>query len=269
MNVTSQFETEQQARRAVIAACLKMNALGINQAKAGNISVRWHRGAKDGFLITPSGLPYEDTTEDDIVWLAIDDDPDHPQPSPLLKFFPNAAIAGTANTEIDPPARPVSPPSSEWRMHSMIYRQQPPQRAGAVVHTHSPHATSLACLPRIQTEGIPAFHYMIAVAGGATIRCAPYATFGTQALSDFAADALRDRCACLLANHGVLAYQSSLPRALTLAHEVETLARMYWQALQIGAPVILDDAEMQRVIERFKTYGKPALKANVSGNSNE
>lgn len=281
MTMTSEFETEQQARRAVIAACLKMNALGINQAKAGNISVRWHRGAKDGFLITPSGLPYEDTTEDDIVWLAIDDDPDHPQPSPLQKFFPNAAITGAnagssegsstrsgSNADTRALVRPVSPPSSEWRMHSMIYRQQPPQRAGAVVHTHSPYASSLACLPRIQTEGIPAFHYMIAVAGGTTIRCAPYATFGTQALSDFAAVALRGRCACLLANHGVLAYQNSLPRALTLAQEVETLARMYWQALQIGAPVILDDAEMQRVIERFKTYGKPALKAITPGNSN-
>jgi L-fuculose-phosphate aldolase len=248
--VKHEFKTENQARRAVIDACLKMNTLGINQAKAGNISVRWHRGARDGYLITPSGLPYEDIGLDDIVWLAIDDDLDQTAPNPLLKLFPNAAVRQASH----PPGRTAS---SEWRMHAMIYRQQPADRASAVVHTHSPHATSLACLPRIQSEGIPAFHYMIAVAGGSNIRCAPYATFGTQALSDHARDALRDRNACLLANHGVLAYQKSLSRALTLAHEVETLARMYWQALQLGAPLILDEAEMQRVIERFKTYGPP------------
>lgn len=247
----AEFDSENQARRAVIDACLKMNTLGINQAKAGNISVRWHRGAKDGFLITPSGLAYEDTQEDDIVWLALDDDPDQPLPNPMLNFFPEAILSSSPES-----AAVVHPPSSEWRMHSMIYRHQPGSVAAAVVHTHSPHASALACLPKIQSDGIPAFHYMIAVAGGSTIRCAPYATFGTEELSGFARVALDDRRACLLANHGVLAYQKSLGMALVLAQEVENLARMYWQALQIGSPKILDDEEMQRVIEKFKTYGQ-------------
>ncbi len=141
-------------------------------------------------------------------------------------------------------------------MHSMIYRYQSAQAAAAVVHTHSPHASSLACLPKIQAEGIPAFHYMIAVAGGSNIRCAAYATFGTEELSRFAQDALTDRRACLLANHGVLAFQKSLAQALTLAQEVENLARMYWQALQLGSPKLLDESEMQRVIEKFKSYGQ-------------
>jgi L-fuculose-phosphate aldolase len=121
------------------------------------------------------------------------------------------------------------------------------------VHTHAPFATSLACLHR----GIPPFHYMVAVAGGPDIRCAPYATFGTQQLSDHALAALADRNACLLANHGMIALGASLARALALAVEVETLAEMYWRALQVGDPVLLSDAEMAVVLERFATYGQP------------
>ena len=254
------FDNENRARRAVIDACLKMNALGINQAKSGNISVRWHRGGSDGYLITPSGLPYEDTREDDIVWLKIDDDPDLPSGNPLLKFFPDALPTGLdASNRTSNSGRRAS---SEWRMHAMIYRHQYIDTAGAVVHTHSPYASSLACLPRIQTEGIPAFHYMIAVAGGSTIRCAPYATFGTAELCGFAEAALIDRRACLLANHGVLAFHHSLAQALTLAQEVENLARMYWQALQLGEPKILGDDEMQRVIEAFKTYGQSTTRTS-------
>lgn len=245
----NRYPTENAARRAVIDACLKMNALGINQAKSGNISVRWQRGAKDGYLVTPTGLPYEETTEDDIVWLALDEDPEHPPPNPVLAVFPQAQVP-----RVDRPGRL---PSSEWRMHAMIYREHAAQTAGAVVHTHSPYATSLACLPKIQSEGMPAFHYMIAVAGGNDIRCAAYETFGTEALSQAAARALAGRFACLLGNHGVLAYQKSLASALTLAHEVETLARMYWQAMQLGQPVILPDDEMSRVLAKFKTYGQP------------
>ena len=123
---------------------------------------------------------------------------------------------------------------------------------GAIVHTHSPFATTLACLDR----GIPAFHYMVAIAGGSDIRCAPYATFGTQALSDHAVAALAGRRACLLAHHGMIATGPSLQGALALAVEVETLAEMYWRALQVGEPRLLPDDEMHVVLEKFATYGQ-------------
>ena len=122
----------------------------------------------------------------------------------------------------------------------------------AIVHAHSPFATTLACLGR----GIPAFHYMIAIAGGSDIRCAPYATFGTQELSDAALAALTDRRACLLANHGMIAVGDSLASALALAVEVEALAEQYWRALQIGDPKLLAEAEMERVLVKFRTYGR-------------
>jgi L-fuculose-phosphate aldolase len=122
------------------------------------------------------------------------------------------------------------------------------------VHTHASHCTTLACLPAVQRGGIPAFHYMVAVAGGHDIRCAPYATFGTQQLSDHALAALAGRSACLLANHGMVAVGATLEAALATAVEVEALARMYWQALQLGEPVVLPDDEMARVLERFADY---------------
>ena len=140
-------------------------------------------------------------------------------------------------------------------MHQVLYRDR---AAGAVVHLHSPHATSLACLPRIQREGIPAFHYMVAAAGGVDIRCAPYHLFGTVALAEAARVAMAGRTACLLANHGLLAMGDTLDAAVRVAVEVETLARMYWQALQVGEPVILDAAQMAEVIERFASYGPDA-----------
>jgi L-fuculose-phosphate aldolase len=207
-------------RQQVIDTALKMNALGINQGKSGNVSVR----SKEGFLITPTGLPYEHTTPEDIVFMRLDGSCD------------GARL-----------------PSSEWRFHRDIYAHRP--EANAIVHAHSPHATTLACLGR----GIPAFHYMVAVAGGRDIRCAPYATFGTQQLSDHALLALQDRKACLLAQHGMIATGASLEKALALAVEVETLAHIYFQALQIGEPAILPDDEMDRVLEKFKTYGQAAV----------
>jgi L-fuculose-phosphate aldolase len=143
-------------------------------------------------------------------------------------------------------------PSSEWRMHLDIFRARPD--AGAVIHTHGTHVTALACL----RTGIPAFHYMIGVAGGTDIRCADYATFGTQALSDNMLKALAGRSACLLANHGMICFAADLAKALWLAGEVETLARQYWCARQIGAPVELSEAEMAGVLARFRTYGKQA-----------
>ncbi len=204
-------------RQEIIDACLKMNALGINQGSAGNISAR----VEGGLLITPSGMPYETLTPDDIVFMATD----------------GSVPPGQMN------------PSSEWRFHLDILNAR--GDAGAVVHTHAMFATTLACLHR----HIPAFHYMVAVAGGDSIRCAPYATFGTQALSDYALKALQDRRACLLANHGMIALGETLANALALAVEVETLAAQYWRAVQAGEPVLLPADEMQRVLEKFQTYG--------------
>jgi len=206
-------------RKAVIAACREMNALGINQGTSGNVSARTPDAER--FLITPSGMPY-----------------DALEPADIVEMDTGAGYRGDRL------------PSSEWRMHLDIYRARP--EAGAVVHTHAPYATALSCL----RATIPAFHYMVAVAGGTDVRCADYATFGTAALSRAMLAALQDRKACLLANHGMIAYGPTLAKALALAVEVETLARQFWTARLLGEPVILDDAEMQRVLARFRTYGK-------------
>ncbi|HMN80334.1 MAG TPA: class II aldolase/adducin family protein [Burkholderiaceae bacterium] len=236
----SPFVTEDAARRAVIDACLRMNALGINHGKAGNVSVRWSRGAADGYLITPSAVPYESLTEDDIVWLPLG----APAPAPA---------AGELFESAPPPRRT---PSTEWRMHRLLYERGDGPAAGAVVHAHSSHATTLACLPRVQQHGIPPFHYMIAVAGGHDIRCASYATFGSEELAAAIGPAIAGRNACLIANHGLLVCGATLDAALALAVEVEALARMYWQALQLGEPVLLPAAEMDRVLEKFRDYGR-------------
>ena len=213
---------EQALRRAVIATALAMNARGINRGKSGNVSARLSGTGFDGFVVTPTGLAYEETQPEDIV--------------PVTQ---------------DGEARGSRLPSSEWRFHRDIYRARPD--VNAVVHTHAPFATTLACLSR----GIPAFHYMVALAGGRDIRCAPYATFGTQELSDRALAALDGRKACLLAQHGMIAVGASLPAALALAVEVETLAEIYWRALSIGQPETLADAEMDLMVEKFRTYGQP------------
>jgi L-fuculose-phosphate aldolase len=182
-------------------------------------------------------MPYAQIEPGDIVAMPLDSD------APRASGAPGAAgMEGFG-------ARRA--PSSEWRFHRDIYRARPD--ADAVVHTHAPFCTSLACLRR----GIPAFHYMVAVAGGKDIRCAPYATFGTQSLSDHALAALDGRKACLLANHGMIGIGATLSAALALSVEVETLAEMYWRALQLGEPVLLDDAEMGVVLEKFRTYGQP------------
>lgn len=199
-----------------------MNAAGINRGKSGNVSTRLRRDGFDGFLVTPTGLAYIDIAPDDIVAMTLDGE-----------------------------AEGNRLPSSEWRFHRDIYANR--NDAGAIVHTHAPFATSLACLHR----SIPAFHYMVAVAGGSDIRCAPYATFGTQTLSDHALAALADRRACLLANHGMIALGATLEVALALAVEVETLAEMYWRALQIGEPILLSADEMASVLRKFATYGQP------------
>ena len=209
--------TELQLRKNILATALAMNSLGINRGTSGNVSARW----KNGFLITPSGRRYEDTRPVDMVF-------------------------------IDAAGKPRGKwaPSSEWRFHHDIYRNR--SDAHAVVHTHSSFATTLACLGK----DVPAFHYMIAVAGGHDIRCAPYATFGTQKLSNHALKALSGRKACLLANHGMIATGDSLEKALSLAVEVEALCEQYWRALQIGKPKILSTREMNTVIGKFSSYGK-------------
>ena len=207
---------ELAAREEIIACCLKMNALGINQGTSGNISMRW----KKGMLITPSGVPYEQLEPDDIVFMDMKGKHDRTQM-----------------------------PSSEWRFHLAI--QQNRKDVNAVVHTHSVYATSIA----IKGLDIPAVHYMVAAAGGPTIRCSPYATFGTEELSIYALQALEGRTACLLGNHGVIATGVSLFKALWLAKEVEVLAQQFFLTMQMGGPKLLSDEEIERVVEKFKGYG--------------
>lgn len=204
-------------RAAMVDICRRMNASGINQGTSGNLSMRHG----DGFLITASSLPYDTMQPEDLVEMAFD-----------------GTYVGRR-------------PSSEWRFHRDILRARPD--VDVVLHCHSVYATTLA----IHHKTIPAFHYMTAVAGGATIRCAAYATFGTQALSDAALVALEGRKACLLGQHGQIALGKTLEAALWLAIEVETLSRMYVQALTLGEPPILPDDEMERVIEQMRrmSYG--------------
>ncbi len=204
-------------REAMIATARKMNAAGLNQGTSGNLSVR----VEGGFLLTPTGMDYDALVPDDLV---------------LMRF--DGSHEGRRR------------PSSEWQLHRDILAARP--EAGAVLHAHSMFCTTLACLRR----GIPAFHYMISAAGGSDVRCAPYATFGTEELARGALAALEGRKACLLANHGMLSLGADLAGAFKLAVEVETLAAMYWRALQVGEPVVLDGAEMARVIDKFKTYGQ-------------
>lgn len=205
------------AAAEVIATALAMTPAGINRGKSGNVSRRFG----DGYLITPTGIDYDLLQPQDIV---------------LIDKLGRWDKAGRE-------------PSSEWRMHHDIYAAR--ADAGAIVHAHPVYATALACL----RQGIPAFHYMVAAAGGRDIRCSDYALFGTQALSDTMLRALEGRRACILANHGIIAYGRDLRKALALAVEVETLAEQYAVACQLGEPVLLSDAEMDDALNRFQTYG--------------
>lgn len=216
-------EDSRALRSQVIATAAAMNTAGINANRAGNVSVRCSRGATQGLLITPTGVAYDQLAPDGLVFLRLAD--------------------GRASGRLAP--------SSEWRFHLDVLRQRP--EFGAVVHTHSPSATALACHGR----GLPPFHYMIAAAGGSDVRCAPYATFGTQTLSDLVVAALSNRRACLLAHHGVVACGTTLDAALSLAIEIEHLARIYLQACTLGEPPCLSDAAMAEAIEKFAGYGQP------------
>ena len=208
---------EQALRVQMLAAALQLDARGLNRGSTGNLSVR----VGDHWLVTPSGMAVQDLSSQSMV-------------------------------QMDFSGQPLGPgkPSSEWRFHRDILASR--TDVGAIVHTHSRFATALACMHR----EIPAFHYMIAIAGGNSIRCAPYALFGTQELSDLALEALQDRKACLLGNHGLIALGNDLTKALAVAIEVESLCEQYWAALQLGEPKILNALQMQAVHEKFKTYGQ-------------
>jgi L-fuculose-phosphate aldolase len=210
---------DQHLREGVVAACQELARIGLTHGTSGNVSVR--RDASS-FFISPTGVAYETLDASDV---------------PLLTF--NGHWFGHRR------------PSSEWRFHRDILKVR--SDAGAIVHTHSPYATALACTGR----GIPAFHYMVAVAGGNDIRCAAYHTFGSQELSDAAVAALEGRRACLLANHGLIAIGAGLAAALALATEVENLAVQYCAALSVGEVRLLDEAQMRQVVEKFRTYGRP------------
>ena len=204
-------------KAAVLAAARRLNTIGLNRGSAGNVSAR----SGDGFIITPTGMAYDDCAADDMVSMGLDGE-----------------------------IRSTRKPSSEWRFHRDIYAARP--EAGAVAHTHAPFATALACME----SGIEPFHYMIARFGGRDVRCAAYATFGTQELSDAVLAALAGRNACLMAHHGMIAFGHDLGNALDLALELETLCEQYWRVLQLGDPKLLPDDEMERVLEKFGGYGQ-------------
>ncbi len=208
--------SELMTRESVVTACLDMNRLGINQGTSGNISVRW----QGGLLITPTSLPYDQMTPEDIVFLDMDGRP-----------------SGD------------NQPSSEWRFHRDIMKAKP--EVGAIVHAHPMYSTIIA----IMGKEIPPLHYMIAVAGGHTIPLAPYATFGTEELSRNAVTALKDRAACLLQHHGLIATGPTLDKAMWLAVEVETLAQQFHGCLQVGPPPLLSVEEIDHVRARMGEYG--------------
>jgi L-fuculose-phosphate aldolase len=197
----------------------------MNRASSGNCSVR----VSGGFLVTPSGIPAEELSEELLVEMNLEGD----------------VVSGPSKLQKGSSVKP----SSEWRFHRDIYAMRP--EVNAVVHSHSPFATTLACL----NLDIPPFHYMIAVAGGDSIRCAPYQLFGTQELSNAALQALNGRKACLLQNHGMIAIGSSLQDAMRVAIETESLCEQYWRVIQVGKPHLLTSEEMSRVLEKFKSYG--------------
>jgi len=206
-------------REQIVAACKRLDSSGLNRGTSGNVSCR----EGEHFLITPTGVPVDEIT-----------------PSKIVSLDFEGKVMGPGK------------PSSEWQFHSAIFKARP--EINAVVHTHAPHATALACL----REDLPPFHYMIAIAGGDSVRCAPYALFGTDTLSQHAVTALADRKACLLANHGMITLGRNLDEAMAVAIELESLCHQYLIARQVGHPVLLSADEMRAVIERFKSYGKHA-----------
>jgi L-fuculose-phosphate aldolase len=213
--------SEAALRQAIVATARAMNSSGLSPGRSGNVSARF----RDGMLITPSGLAYTEMGPEDVV-----------------RVGPDGSVPKGQRA-----------PSTEWHFHLAAYGARPDMNA--LVHTHSLHATVLACAG----QSIPAFHYMVAVAGGDDIPLAPYATFGTPELARHVGEGLRHRKACLLAHHGQVAMGPSLDAALELAHEVEILAEQYWKVRVLGGGKILPKAEMARVLEKFETYGRAAV----------
>jgi len=206
-------------RDDAVAAVRRLDALGMNRGSTGNVSQR----QDDGMLITPTGMGADDLRPQDMVWVGWD---------------------GTRRGNWQP--------SSEWHFHQAVYLARPDLRA--VVHTHSVHAAALACL----RKPLPAFHYMVAVAGGNHVPCIPYHLFGTEALSTAVANAMADRDACLMANHGLVAAGASMARAMKVVQEIESLCEVYLKALAVGEPAVLSDDDMAAVIEKFRSYGRSA-----------
>jgi L-fuculose-phosphate aldolase len=219
---------EKDLRQSLVTRCRDLEKYGLNQGTAGNLSVR----LDDTMLITPSAVPYDLLT------------------SAMIARMP---LNGNDGDWFGP-----LPPSSEWRIHLDIFRARPD--VDALIHTHSLYATTLSLL----RKPIPAAHYMIAAFGGPTIRCTDYASFGTQELSDLAVAGLEDRTGLLLGSHGMVVAGRSLDEAMWRAVELETLAKMYYLASSIGTPAILDDDEIARIVERFKTYGYKPPKERAS-----
>lgn len=213
-------KSELQSRCDVIETALAMSRSGLSPGRSGNVSCRF----ADGMLITPSGMAYEQIDPKDIVFVKGD-----------------GSVPGKQRK-----------PSSEWHFHLAAYSVRADRNA--LVHTHSLHATVLACAHR----AIPSFHYMVAAAGGKDIPCVPYATFGTEELARYVADGLKERDACLMANHGLAALGDTLASALELAFEVEVLSEQYFKVLLLDAQHNLSDAEMSLMVEKFKSYGQKA-----------
>ena len=208
-------------RKEVIKYSIKLNTTNLSPLRSGNISVRSDEDGIQGFLITPSGKKYDRLKEDDIVFVSND---------------------GNHDTNLKP--------SSEWRFHKDIYLKKPD--AKAIVHAHSPHATAVSA----HGKDIPAFHYMVALAGGDNIKCAKYATFGTQELSNNIIDALENRKACLMSNHGQVAFGDNLESAFELAEELENICHQYINTIKLGDPKILSSSEMDVILEKVKNYKK-------------
>ena len=209
-------------RNQIIEYSLKLNSTNLSPLRSGNISLRGREDDVEGYLITPSGKKYETLKPDDIVFMGLNEE--------------------VKNINID------NQPSSEWRFHRDIYENK--KEAHAIVHAHSPHATAVSS----HGKPIPPFHYMIALAGGEDIKCAAYATFGTNELSNNVIKALENRSACLMSNHGQVAFGKNLDEAFELSQEIENICQQYVIALKIGKPKILSFEEMQRVLSKAKNY---------------
>ena len=211
-------------RNKIIEYSLKLNFTNLSPLRSGNISIRTNEDDKEGYLITPSGKKYETLKPEDIVFMGLNDE---------------------ANKN-----EATNKPSSEWRFHRDIYLNK--KEANAIVHTHSPHATAVSS----HGKTIPPFHYMIALAGGEDIKCAEYATFGTEELSKNIIKALQERSACLMSNHGQVAFGKNIDQAFELAQEIENICHQYTIALKLGKPKILSFEEMNKVLDKAKDYKK-------------